>query len=565
MKKMMISSKKQVVYILLILIIPLSGFLATYNLITMNIINERIRQTNGNTVFLNQSILENDLKNIEEFMIDLSANNTDYRQLLYKSTQLNAYVASYNIMQRFRMILNAYPKICGMYIYSNVNRIFNVTYKNGYDLKTKDALESYLEGLKSGSGSYDTQHWFLNKINDNYFLFRIAGLRDEYIICAIELSAVENVQNANLNGGFLLYSSPDGQPLTMQDKVAQEGIQLRKQADSYYISGSKNKYFIVQSKTDYGFNLVYVMPYHGIINNMDVSQVIFLAGTFLMLLLISIIYALLQKSYFKPLERLVVKMNGIREGNFHEKMAGDYNISEFQEFSRSFNLMVEQIKSLKIESYEKELKFQRTQLQFMQLQIKSHFFLNCLKNLYGMAQEEKREKVQEYILALSAYFRYKFKDSYVKVPLSVEMDSVRNYISLQRLGNSFETRCEVKLPPELMDFEIPPMTVLTFVENSCKYGVKVGKPLVIGIEAKTAADETTQAQRMVITVSDNGDGFSQESIGMLNGEKREYSEKHIGIENVKQRMSLIYQNRCVISIYNDDSGACVEMRIPMDR
>lgn len=563
---MMISSKRQVIYILLVLIIPLSGFLVAYNFITMNIINKRIEQTNTNTVFLNQKILENDVKSIEEFMIDLSANSSDYRQLLYKSTQLNAYNASYNIMLRYRMILNAYPIIGGLYIYSNINQIYKAAYNGRFDLETKEAIDSYLEALKQGEPEYETRSWFLEKINDRYVLFRIVGLRNEYIICAIDMSSVEEVQNSNLNGGSIIYSSYDGQALTMQEMVSREGIVLEKQTESFYISGKDNQYFVVQSRTDFGFNIVYLMPYHGIISNMDLSQIMLLAGTFLTIVLITVIFGLLQKSYFKPLERLAEKMNSIKKGDFHEKMPNDYFIKELWEFSQSFNQMVEQITYLKIDSYEKELKYQRTQMQFMQLQIKSHFFLNCLKNLYGMAQEEKREKVQEYILALSTYFRYKFKDSFVKVPLAMEMDSVRNYINLQKLGNSFEIVCNTVLPTELMDFEIPPMTILTFVENSFKHGLKAGMPLVIKIEVKIREGEADHDEWMVaITVTDNGNGFSDESIRMLNDEKREYTEEHIGIENVRQRMSLIFQNRCIFSLYNNDTGACVEMLIPMDR
>ncbi|HEY5563387.1 MAG TPA: hypothetical protein VIK72_16835 [Clostridiaceae bacterium] len=93
-----ISSKKLVVIILLIFIIPSIGFLVSYNLITMNVLNTRITQTNKNTIYLYQEKLENDLANIEKSMVDLTANDSDFSQLLNKTDELDAYLASDNII-----------------------------------------------------------------------------------------------------------------------------------------------------------------------------------------------------------------------------------------------------------------------------------------------------------------------------------------------------------------------------------------------------------------------------------------------------------------------------------
>ena len=86
--------------------------------------------------------------------------------------------------------------------------------------------------------------------------------------------------------------------------------------------------------------------------------------------------------------------------------------------------MLDTISQQKINSYEQELEIQRTQMQCLQLQIRPHFFLNCLSKIYSLAGEKQFSPIQELSLDLSAYFRNIFKDgsqpvSYTHLPMTV--------------------------------------------------------------------------------------------------------------------------------------------------
>ncbi|WP_411655261.1 sensor histidine kinase [Anaeromassilibacillus sp. SJQ-1] len=140
--------------------------------------------------------------------------------------------------------------------------------------------------------------------------------------------------------------------------------------------------------------------------------------------------------FFKPMEQLVQTMNAIKCGDLDAKMETDYRVVEFKQLSDTFNGMMEEIKSLKIAVYEKELELQKAQLQYLQIQIRPHFFLNCLKNLYALAQERRFEQIQQMILALSDYLRYLFSDNMTLVPLRDELQSVRRYLLLQQMSAS---------------------------------------------------------------------------------------------------------------------------------
>lgn len=562
-KKISISSKKQVIIILLIFVIPLIVFFVSYNLITMNVLNKRIAETNKNTVVMYQDTVEKELNNIEKFMVDLTAINPDFRQLRNKMSNLNAYLASYNVLEKYKTILNVHPMIGGMFIYSEANQLYRKAYNEGYPYQVKIALEAYLREQTKDEETSNTKDWYVKKIENQTFLFRILGNRGIHTICVVKLDNIRSIQEFNKSSqGFILFSSDSGKPLTMVSKVEERGIYLKDQSDTFYISGEDKKYFIVQNKLDgLGLNMVYIVPHHGVIYNMDRAQVILIMASVLILLLIPVCYKMLQYSYFKPLSQLVKTMKLIKDGKLDAKMKDDYSISEFKQFSDTFNEMMEQIQFFKIAAYEKELESQRAQLQYLQIQIRPHFFLNCLKNIYGMAQDDKRKEIQEMILALSVHSRYMFRDSFQVVPLSVELENVNNYINLQQMSTAFETTCSIDVDAELMAFGVPPISILTFAENSVKHGVSLNSPLKIYIKGRLLRSE--EGEYVNITISDNGSGFSQESLLELNNKAgKDNTGEHIGISNVKHRFELIYHNESIISFSNQASGACVEVFIP---
>ena len=66
--------------------------------------------------------------------------------------------------------------------------------------------------------------------------------------------------------------------------------------------------------------------------------------------------------------------------------------------------MMDEIKSLKLAAYEQRLESERAELQFLQIQIRPHFYLNCLKNLFSMLEAKRYENMRTLILTLSGLF-----------------------------------------------------------------------------------------------------------------------------------------------------------------
>ena len=69
-----------------------------------------------------------------------------------------------------------------------------------------------------------------------------------------------------------------------------------------------------------------------------------------------------------------------------------------------------------------------------------------------------------------------------------ELDSVRSYVKLQQMSSARPPEYEEDVSPQLMQFGIPPMSLLTFVENSFKYEKSGEGSMQILIKARLFLD-----------------------------------------------------------------------------
>lgn len=72
-----------------------------------------------------------------------------------------------------------------------------------------------------------------------------------------------------------------------------------------------------------------------------------------------------------------------------------------------------------------------------------------------------------------------------------------------------------------------------------------------------------EEQFVNLTIMDNGSGFPPEVLEILNDPEKRMPGEHMGINNVEQRFSLLYQKLCSF-IYSNMNGACVDIFVPYE-
>jgi len=111
-----------------------------------------------------------------------------------------------------------------------------------------------------------------------------------------------------------------------------------------------------------------------------------------------------------------------------------------------------------------------TELKFLRTQISPHFFFNTLNNIYSLAIE-KSEKTPKIILKLSELMRYLLYETRTKRQRLVqEIICIQNYLELESIRYGKLLEIDMKISGDIMNKEIAPILLLSFVENAFKHG-----------------------------------------------------------------------------------------------
>jgi LytS/YehU family sensor histidine kinase len=184
------------------------------------------------------------------------------------------------------------------------------------------------------------------------------------------------------------------------------------------------------------------------------------------------------------------------------------------------------------------------ELSFLKAQINPHFLFNTLNNIYALSVTNS-EHTSESIMKLSNIMRY-VTDEVTEdfVLLQNEIDCINDYIDLQRLRLGKKTALDFEVSGEIDNQKIPPLILMTFIENVFKYGVSKHQPSVINICLRVNGNQMLFICKNTIF------------------EKRPATErKGIGIANNRQRLQHIYPNKHRLDINSTDGNFIVELEI----
>lgn len=292
----------------------------------------------------------------------------------------------------------------------------------------------------------------------------------------------------------------------------------------------------------------------------NISYVIILAVAVCMMLSF-FIALLISRSITIPIFELRRMMKVAESGQFGINAPVKSN-DEIGALSSSFNNMIGKINSLIQTVYETKILKKEAELNALQSQINPHFLYNTFQTIDIIAENEGIDEISLICRSLSNMFRYSISRGKEFVPLSSELEHIKNYIYIQKLR--FKDRFEViyEIEEKLMNYRVIKLILQPIVENALLHGIesKKGKCL-IKLTAKVV-DEI-----LLISVEDTGVGMDEnqlrairESLNeeIIHAEINGMNKKSIGMKNVYARIKLYFGENYGIAI---DSTLNVGTRI----
>ena len=559
LKRPFIPFQRKAAILLAALLILSGGVLLGYNFyIVSSNMNRQLEASSTSTLSLFSSWLRTGLESVDSYLLYLTASDQDFAMLSYQDTFLESHLCAYQVKEKCDMVLKTEKTADAFFLFSSPSGYFTKTYGSGASSQIQIYSGDYMKRLLS-SGSAPSQDWTLHWIEGVPCLIRIMSRGGASIAVLVDLQQISqsSPEAARFLGSFVFFGE-DGALLTMPENP--DVSDVRQYRGGHLLSGGDgSRYYVAEEELGFaGLRAAYLAPYPAIWESFDGTLLLLFAFSLVVLGMIWLCFILLRRFIFSPLDQLTAIMGKVCEGNLEARIQPRENIREFEKIYEAFNTMMDQIHSLKLAAYEKKIEAERAELQYLQIQIRPHFYLNCLKNLYSMAQAKKYDNMQRMILALSEYLRDMLHIVGETIPLSAELRSVENYILLQQIVASRPPVCSLQVEEGLLQFPVPPLSLLTFVENSVKHASSPEKQLHIQVKASRVGEG--REQFVNLTVYDDGRGFPPQVLQCLNGTQTEESTQ-IGISNVKRRCALLYGSRYAFSFYNRD-GSCAELFLP---
>ena len=152
-----------------------------------------------------------------------------------------------------------------------------------------------------------------------------------------------------------------------------------------------------------------MMPTSDIFSQIDQVRIMLVIMLVVVLAVVECFIFLICHFINRPVERLMAGMKRTGEGQWDQELAVTGCVREFRMLMSTFNEMIGEIKTLKIKNYETQLQSQKVYLQYLQLQINPHFYLNALNIVYSLAEIGDFKTIQKMILALVKYLRIIFR------------------------------------------------------------------------------------------------------------------------------------------------------------
>lgn len=505
--------------------------------------------------------LDDTLNAMRGFSESLTVNNIQFRTLSQKNcTEQQRIVAEHTLKD----LIEIQTPNCGISLIYDASTDKAIFY---YGTEIQNALEflknvsfmHYLGGLISDTHNYNYNQWFLFQGGERNLLLLVNRARDLYFCTMLdinryfELNPISTYSDRWQMLGFYKTTSvicpPELTPVLTDDGA----LSLR----GHFVSRTALASCPVQ--------LALAAPYFSLVSSQLASVLIFLlAATFLILFLKRVIHDLDQSLLF-PLQEIAMQMALLTGEAPPQIKPIPGNYQEYAAIHAALSELVHQKNELEAQNYANREQKEHALLQYYQLQTRSHFFLNCLKSLYSMAENSNWVQMQSMIIAFSNHLRYIFHDNLDCVPLRDEINEVMDYHRIINLDSSVPFLLTQSVPRELLDIPVPPLIIQTFLENTYKYAGRSRRMLVFHIEASEATYHDSPYLRLHL--SDNGCGYGEEVLENINSNHPDvFSDYHVGINNLCHRMALLYGDRCKTAFYNEEQGGAHSvLYIPITR
>ncbi|MCR4850910.1 MAG: histidine kinase [Lachnospiraceae bacterium] len=267
-------------------------------------------------------------------------------------------------------------------------------------------------------------------------------------------------------------------------------------------------------------------------------------------LLVIIVSAFITKNVTNPVQVLTRAMEHNKETGRLETIDARIVDNEIGMLRDSYNAMVLRINELYEKNVNNEKAIRRAELRVLQEQIKPHFLYNSIETIGFMALDAGADRVHDALETMGSFYRNFLSKGDRQIPLSREVQIVKDYLSLQKLryGDIIEDTYDIA--PGTESFIVPKLILQPLVENSIYHGIRLkGEKGIIKISSFLDGDI------LHLKVKDTGVGMSPETIDSILSTKGQdvpdRNEDSFGLWGTIERVRIFCNDEDIVRITSE--------------
>ena len=309
--------------------------------------------------------------------------------------------------------------------------------------------------------------------------------------------------------------------------------------NGFFDCSGKEYAFICQPISAENWSILVTLPRESLRSS---QQVLFSAMLFVLgLLIIALLALICIILYSRSIRRYINALNeSLQQSGNAETTSIPSHLALFN-LDRNIAYLLETNRRLTASKLEAQLRERDVTLQALQAQINPHFLYNTLDAINWMAIREQASDVSEAITTLADYFRLSLSHGRSIVTLQEDAEITCKYLALYKHRYDYTYDVEWILQPESLSCLLPKLTLQPLVENALRHGIFMRDQKEGG---KLTIRSSVEDGHLTLIVQDNGPG--------LKGGMDE--KKGFGLENVRRRLDLYYNNRYSLELKSLPEG-----------
>lgn len=251
----------------------------------------------------------------------------------------------------------------------------------------------------------------------------------------------------------------------------------------------------------------------------------------------------------------LVLLAGLKDYRIHDVVVFEQTFEYFTSFlghALLYYLLIYFVNRLEFFSRYQQLEDELSQAkaQLLRNQLHPHFLFNAFNSLYSLSLNNHPD-TSEYILKLSSMMRYLTDETHHhKIQLSKELDFIQKYIAIEEIRFGKDARIKLSID-DSFDHEkwLEPFLLIVLVENAFKHGFYTNaKGAFVSIAVTIEDDE------LLFTVKNSV--FKKQHF-------QESKREGKGLENLKQRLVLLYPKNSSLEITNNEEVYTATLKVTL--